>query len=265
PVACACSGNSAQPEADASFSTDSVSIRDSVIVSHSKATVEIRGLYPSAGPQALLDSTRMWLAGRLCAGAGYTNFVIPSADSFPADGNGLITAVADSLCTMAAADFEGFMADSIFTNYEFSYSFAPRFMTDSILTYSFNGYGYMGGAHGGTQAVGQTFAVADGHMLTFTNSFRSDKTDELLTLIKQGLWEQYFSNDGASSFAECLLIDPDSMTLPAAAPEFIADGVAITYGQYEIACYAAGMPSCILSYDVIRPLLTPETARLIIW
>jgi hypothetical protein len=48
----------------------------------------------------------------------------------------------------------------------------------------------------------------------------------------------------------------DYFPLPQAAPYFTADGVVFIYQQYEIACYAAGLPNCVISYDLIEPFLT---------
>lgn len=41
------------------------------------------------------------------------------------------------------------------------------------------------------------------------------------------------------------------------------DGICFTYGQYEIACYAAGMPSFVISYKNIKPYLTEEAKQLL--
>ncbi len=123
----------------------------------------------------------------------------------------------------------------------------------------------MGGAHGGAVGLTQTFDRNSGVSLTYANSFLPSRRTELLELIRNGLWEQYFKdnfgdagNDGSEvSLRDALLIDPDTLPLPACPPDFRSDGVAFSYQQYEIACYAAGMPSCVISYDSLEPLMTP--------
>lgn len=41
------------------------------------------------------------------------------------------------------------------------------------------------------------------------------------------------------------------------------DGFHVVYQQYEIACYAAGLPGCVLPYDSVAPLLTPAAKALL--
>lgn len=74
---------------------------------------------------------------------------------------------------------------------------------------------------------------------------------------------QYFEVKTESQFKDALLINPDTLPLPASAPYFMPKGVNFDYQQYEIAPYAAGMPSCVLPYSVVKPMLTPEAAKLL--
>jgi hypothetical protein len=91
----------------------------------------------------------------------------------------------------------------------------------------------------------------------------------LRNLIKEGL-RSYFQDNQETPISDAdlkdyLLYDAsvDNLPLPQFPPYFTADGLAFVYQQYEIAPYAAGMPSFTIPYDDIRPLLTDEAACLI--
>ena len=60
-----------------------------------------------------------------------------------------------------------------------------------------------------------------------------------------------------------LQIEGEIIPLPANQPYLTPKGVAIEYKQYEIACYAAGMPSFVIPYDKARPFMTPEAKALL--
>lgn len=269
-LASACGGNKTTYNAAEvqPFATDSVCWTDTIADGGCKAIAKIAGQYPMEGNPILIDSVRAWIAHNL-EFAGYTSEpLFTPAETERANGNLLVQTAGRAMLGRAAADFAEFKKDSISINYEYSYNFIPAFHSDSLLTYAFTSYVYLGGAHGGSTGYGQTFDMNTGEQLTFDNSFLPEKRAELIELIKAGLWKQYFTNpasgeSGAATLKEALLIDPDTLPLPACPPEFFKDGIAITYQQYEIACYAAGMPSCILTYDEVRPLLTEKAARLI--
>ena len=53
------------------------------------------------------------------------------------------------------------------------------------------------------------------------------------------------------------------LPLPATDPWLTKKGVSFIYQQYEIAPYAAGMPSFVLAYDDIRPYLTEDAAKML--
>lgn len=254
-------------ESDMTIATDSLSLSDSLIMGGCKATVKITGLYPAENDTRLTDSIRLWIGDRLSHALSSTGTPLFTLnENLTRNGDSLISVACDSMLADARHSFTSFIADSISTSYEYDFSFRPVFATDSVLTYSFSGYVYFGGAHGGATGAGQTFVKSDGVRLNGSNMFIPEKRGELLSQIKSGLWNQYFKQDMESdsmSLRDALLINPDTMHLPAFPPVFLPDGINFTYQQYEIACYAAGMPSCTISYDSIKPLLTPEVARLI--
>lgn len=259
--------NETKEEAGMTIATDSLFLSDSLIIGDSKATTKITGLYPADIDSRVADSVRLWIGDRLSHAIGTTApSLFEPTKTLVANGDSLIAVANDSILADTRRDFEQFRTDGITTSYEYDFSFRPIYTTDKVLTYSFSGYVYLGGAHGGATGAGQTFVKESGVGLNGNNMFMPSRLDELTAMLRQGLWEQYFKQDmegDSATLRDALLINPDTLHLPVFPPLFLEDGINFTYQQYEIACYAAGMPSCTISYDSIRPLLTPEVAKLI--
>ena len=155
--------------------------------------------------------------------------------------------------------------------------------TETYVTYMCNTEGYLGGAHGYATSAGCTFSKQSGRAIGYESQydeqrdvwkqlnqrlFKDPKGIHLRNLIKEGL-RSYFQDNQETPISDAdlkdyLLYDAsvDNLPLPQFPPYFTADGLAFVYQQYEIAPYAAGMPSFTIPYDDIRPLLTDEAACL---
>lgn len=247
------------------FTMSKVQIADSISVGQCNALVKIDGEYPDNGP-AFADSVRNWITGLLAIDPADSSAPIfdPLAQE-TANAQAIADITATTLLDNAAKDFAEFEKEGFSTGYEYDISFGPIYQTDKLLTYSFTEYSYTGGAHGGTSFIQQTFDKADGKALTAGEIFEQSKIAEVIQLVKQGLAEQYFSDElkDGTTLADLLLIDPDTLALPAQSPSFVKDGIDFVYQQYEIAPYAAGMPACVIPYSVIKPYLTEKAAALI--
>lgn len=127
--------------------------------------------------------------------------------------------------------------------------------TDRYVTYLYTQEGYAGGAHGWFVSEGQTFRKSDGRRIDY-DIFREEMKDELAELVKDNIFTQYFESDVKEMENLLTMENNDFFPLPQAVPIFREDGVEFVYQQYEIACYAAGMPSCVITYDLIEPFLT---------
>lgn len=246
--------------------TDSVHFADSLVLGGCKATASVAGLYPVKGGKTLLDSLHYWLGEQMSTDMQNSTKKLfkPTADEL-ADGQELAKGFVSASLRQALQDFTGFVADSVSTTYEYNCNFSPAFESDSLTTYSMGTYVYFGGAHGGVYGISQTFVNSTGEQLTANKVFSQDNRPKLIDLLRRELWSQYFKAESpeGSTLRDALLIDPDTLPLPATPPAFLADGVAFTYQQYEIACYAAGMPSCIIPYSTIRPLVRPQIQPLL--
>ena len=130
--------------------------------------------------------------------------------------------------------------------------------TDKFVTYEMKKYEDMGGAHGGTFISGMTFRKSDGRRVEwdlFTKSMQD--------VIKKGL-KKYFEVNTDEELENSLSLENTYLLpLPATPPVFTKEGVLFTYQQYEIAAYAAGLPSFIVPYDEAKSLMNTTGKNLL--
>lgn len=130
--------------------------------------------------------------------------------------------------------------------------------TDKFVTYEMKKYEDMGGAHGGTFISGMTFRKSDGRRVEwdlFTKSMQD--------VIKKGL-KKYFEVHTDEEMEKFLSLENTYLLpLPATPPVFTKEGVLFTYQQYEIAAYAAGLPSFIVPYDEAKSLMNTTGKNLL--
>ena len=130
--------------------------------------------------------------------------------------------------------------------------------TDKFVTYEMKKYEDMGGAHGGTFISGMTFRKSDGRRVDwelFTKSMQD--------VIKKGL-KKYFEVHTDEEMEKFLSLENTYLLpLPATPPVFTKEGVLFTYQQYEIAAYAAGLPSFIVPYDEAKSLMNTTGKNLL--
>ena len=164
-------------------------------------------------------------------------------------------------------DFEVDIDDEAFEERASEFQFDARFVKDyetpRYVTYNLTEDIYCGGAHGSYLIYGQTFRKSDGRRITW-DILKDQYSDEFQGILKDGL-KEYFEVDSDEKLQECFL-NPDHIylvPLPQQPPFFKEDGVHFVYQQYEIAAYAFGLPSFVVSYDRIRPFLNVTGQRLI--
>lgn len=262
------SENESSESVETSLKTDSIYWDDSISTPKgNKAYCRISVEYPVEGNPQLLDSLRLWIAQQLSTNCMISNDTVkPSAvpGALLADGQKYIAQVGTHVLEMAKpeiTDLENFGVDSGMT-YEYYWSINNIYSTDRFVTYASSTYCYLGGAHGGSGFNPQVFAIDSGERFGW-NMFRTDSLPSLKEHISKELMTGYFEVKTFDDFRDCLLVNPDTLPLPATPPYFTDEGVHFCYQQYEIAPYAAGMPGCILPFAVVRPMLTPEAANLL--
>lgn len=158
-----------------------------------------------------------------------------------------------------AKDMEG----SFGLPYSYDASIRKIYETDKLVTYQTVISEYLGGAHPSTYAAAATFRKSDGRRFgrdIFNMSF-NEKSSEILS---DGL-KKYFEVKTDNELRECLLNMNDYIIIPMpqSAPYFTKDGIVLSYGQYEIAPYAAGMPAVVIPYSKAKELLKVSALEVI--
>lgn len=149
--------------------------------------------------------------------------------------------------------------------WEYAFSLKKTRETDRYVVFLSEDYVYMGGAHGGIIGRGPlTFDKKDGHLVE--QFLETSCLEDLQPVFRSGL-VRYFSEEGEEVQPEqidgWLMLENGLIPFPAWAPFPSEEGLVFTYQQYEIASYAAGMPSFTVPYDEIRPFLTQEARDLL--
>ena len=159
----------------------------------------------------------------------------------------------------------------LFTEYapQWSFEFNLTRGTDTpdFVVYHSQAYIYRGGAHGGVAGSGDlTFDKHSGQKVSCFITPTS--AHALQPLLRKGLL-QYYKEAGDEmtdrQLSERLQIEGEQIPLPnnPVCPNATGDSLVFTYGQYEIACYADGMPSFLLAVQDLLPYLTPEGKALL--
>lgn len=145
-----------------------------------------------------------------------------------------------------------------------------------FVTYSLETYEYMGGAHGMTTFGGVTFSKKKGEQFgwdllgdTISKNFRNLLKDGVREYLSVDMKEKKISDEDLCGM---LLIASgnesdktmlENFPLPATPPYLTDKGVAFVYQSYEIAPYAAGLPTFVVPFDKIKPFLSKAALRLI--
>lgn len=227
---------------------DSLTWSDSIVFSStSHAKVDLNVHYIARGPKALRDSVSRWICeafgdSTASRSAELKDFIADYGRNCLKDDSAEITAEFDDIPN--------------YFEYALDRSVSVIFEDEQFITFCVQTYRYCGGAHGSTINDYATFRKSDGHLMGWdllAGLSRNDIADR----IKQGL-RSYFELSDDDSLVDCLLLDAideaerdalyeNNFPLPSTLPYIVNDSVAIIYQQYEIACYAAGMPSCFIA------------------
>ncbi len=131
--------------------------------------------------------------------------------------------------------------------------------TERVVTYLFNSYENGGGAHGGAVGSGMTFRKSDGRRVNW-DMFSSGK---MQTVLRDGLKEYFEVKTDEELASNLTLTETYLLPMPVTPPIFGKDGIIVTYQQYEIAPYAAGMPSFVIPYNKAKAMMNNTGKQLI--
>ena len=134
------------------------------------------------------------------------------------------------------------------------------------VTFQFVNEVFQGGAHGSHLVFGQTFRKSDGRRIGW-DIIRQLPEGNLQELMRKGL-VSYFAADNEEGFKEEDLenvLDESAryyIPMPQCPPLFTSEGILFLYNQYEIAAYAMGLPSFVLTWEELKPYLNVTAKRL---
>ena len=153
------------------------------------------------------------------------------------------------------------------TPWDYTMEVTKTFEDSTYVVFNDMEYAYIGGAHGGVFGFGAlTFRFSDGSKV---DGFLKDNVvKNMQPLLKKGLKEYFNENADDKITTDQQLMENLQLSgetnnlipLPAwmPCPDKDGKGLVFTYQQYEIACYAVGMPSFVLSWDELKPFLKEE-------
>ena len=229
----------------ADVKTRPMSLADSVTVNNVKGLFKIDADFPDSGNFFVINNIREWMSEQL--GGTYEGNMEDGAKMLDHYKNVVLTDFKENIIPdmPRIEDMSCYKAVKIKKLYE----------TDRYVSYLYTQEGFAGGAHGWYLMQGQTFRKSDGRRIDY-DIFRAELMDELADLVKDNIFTQYFESNTEDMGNLLTMENNDFFPLPQSAPIFREDGVEFVYQQYEIACYAAGMPACVISYDLLEPFLT---------
>jgi len=130
------------------------------------------------------------------------------------------------------------------------------FLDEKILSYSYEQYAFMGGAHGGSNRYFYNFDLSNGHILKESDLFIDNYKQPLTELIKQCIVED---NAEIESVADLDELDFWEDAIKPNGNFYISDeGIVYVFNPYEIAPYSTGQTEVTLPYDRLKVLLKPN-------
>ena len=138
------------------------------------------------------------------------------------------------------------------SRYEGSYSLSEQ--TDQYVTYIFEGFEYLRGAHELPWYYGATFSKIDGSIVGYDLFEDPEQLTEIITKnIKAQYFEMYDTDEEEYYF------DPEEIfPLPENEPWIETDSVVFCYSELELETYSAGIPLCKIALTDLKPYLSEK-------
>ncbi len=229
-------------------------------VSSEFCDVELDIEYPTKGEQIFLDSVRNWINDILVQDVfNWEGGMVRRFKGDLSDGKQLVKHYAKAQMKTDLDEDEKEMLRDMEIKYECSHKADVTFKGENLTSISFSTYVYTGGAHGGILNSAVIFNNKDGKQIG-REIFKDTK--KVKSHIIRGLMK-YFEVKNKRALSECLLISLDTLSLPVTNPYFNENGLVLSYNQYEIAPYAAGMPTDVITWKECQEYLKPEIFELI--
>ena len=167
----------------------------------------------------------------------------------------LATGIADDLAAFEAGSSAPI--DVAMSTDEFSADFTVALLTPDLASIRLLAYTYWSGAaHGGTALETWNFDLATGQRLALADLFSPgvDYLDAIATESRRSLLDRYATDRSSRQWVK-------DGTQPTEANysgwALTPDGLEITFGQYQVAPYAEGMPVVVIGWSRLAGLLDP--------
>lgn len=155
---------------------------------------------------------------------------------------------------------ERYIAD--FPDWGYEFKIEKTWETDRIAVFDSRSVVYMGGAHGGIIGDGpMTFDKQGG--MRIRDFFVPGAEEAMQPLLRDGMLEYFKERMAAvgSELEDHINLKDGLIPLPQWDPRPCAEGLILTYQQYEVAAYVDGMPEFVLPYEDVAPYLLPEAKK----
>lgn len=235
---------------------------DSVVFAYNskELNVEIKADYPTRGNKILVNAVREYISEEL--GGTYTGDLKNGDALVEFYGKATVTNMQNDIKEMGKDLKPEEIPDMTSTT-----SIRKLCETDRFVTYIKGVYSYTGGAHGLYGESGTTFRKSDGRRFS-RNMLRGTDSPEFKQMLKEGLKEYFKKNDvevnNDDDLVRLLIYSGplDDLPMPGTAPYLTKEGVEFVYQHYEIAPYAAGLPTFTIPYAKVKPYLTVTAQRM---
>ena len=175
----------------------------------------------------------------------------------------VLEAIDGALATSAADDLATFEAgssspiDEAMSTDEFSEDFTVALLTPDLVSIRVLAYTYpSGAAHGGTALETWNFDLATGRRLALADLFSPgvDYLDAIATEARRSLLDRYATDRSSRQWVK-EGTQPNEANYSGWA--MTPDRLEITFGQYQVAPYAEGMPVVVIGWSRLAGLLDP--------
>ncbi len=127
---------------------------------------------------------------------------------------------------------------------------------DKIMTYSYERYAYMGGAHGNSRRLLFTFDLDEARILTEEDVFKEGYEQDLTQLIKEAIV------DAKADLASVADLDDFNFFSDQIKPNnnfyVMPEGIIYLFNPYDIAPYSMGETTAFIPYTKLKGILKPN-------
>lgn len=127
------------------------------------------------------------------------------------------------------------------------------YLDNKVLSYSYERYAYMGGAHGNSSRLLFNFDLTNARLVNESDLFTDNYIEPLTQLIKQQIVEDNAEMESVADLNDFHFYE--DQIKPNNNFYITAEGVVYVYNPYDIAPYSTGQTMVLLTFDKLKPIL----------